>query len=48
MPSPMCVTEHTLTVKHATPPSRSGRASNVLPWLPLLMPLMLLPLLIGW
>lgn len=32
---------------HATLPSRSGRASTVLPWLPLLIPLMLLPLLLG-
>jgi hypothetical protein len=29
--------------KQATLPSRSGRASAVLPWLPLLIPLMLLP-----
>lgn len=33
--------------KHAALPSRSGRASAVLPWLPLLIPLLLLPLLIG-
>lgn len=39
--------EHAPIVKQAVLPLRSGRTSSMLPWLPLLIPLMLLPLLIG-
>jgi hypothetical protein len=44
---PTVMVEQVPTVKHAALPSRSGRASTVLPWLPWLPLLPLLPLRIG-
>jgi hypothetical protein len=44
---PTVMVEQVSTVKHAALPSRSGRASTVLPWLPWLPWLPLLPLRIG-